>query len=127
MVPGGDDGGGGVTPFGRSPEGRAEPRPEASPEFRPAAGPEPEPPGPRGALPGPGAAGRPGSAPEPDLDLAVLDEIEQELADVERALAMLDAGTYGRCEVCGNGLDDSQLERSPAARFCPDHLPLPLP
>jgi len=59
-----------------------------------------------------------------DLDPSALDAIEQELADVERALAKLDDGTYGRCEVCGSTIDEAELARSPAARFCADHLPL---
>jgi len=61
------------------------------------------------------------------FDVEALDAIERDLADVERALAALDEGGYGRCEVCGNALDDDHLERAPAARFCADHLPLPLP
>ncbi|MGA2521163.1 MAG: hypothetical protein ABSG81_10135 [Acidimicrobiales bacterium] len=58
------------------------------------------------------------------VDTGLLDAIEQELADVERALARLDDGTYGSCEVCGNVLDDAELSRVPAARYCRDHLPL---
>jgi RNA polymerase-binding transcription factor DksA len=61
-----------------------------------------------------------------DVDVAVLDAIEQELADVERALALLDDGTYGQCETCGQTVDDAVLARAPATRFCPDHLPLGL-
>jgi len=61
-----------------------------------------------------------------DIDVSLLDSIEQELADVERALAMLDDGTYGYCEVCANAIGDADLTRAPASRFCPDHLPLSL-
>jgi RNA polymerase-binding transcription factor DksA len=61
-----------------------------------------------------------------DIDVSVLDAIEQELADVERALALLDEGTYGQCETCGQTVDDAVLARAPATRFCPDHLPLGL-
>jgi RNA polymerase-binding transcription factor DksA len=61
-----------------------------------------------------------------DIDVALLDSIEQELADVERALARLDDGTYGLCEVCGNAIGDAELTRVPTNRFCPDHLPLSL-
>jgi len=58
------------------------------------------------------------------IDVSVLDAIEQELADVQRALALLDEGTYGHCEACGRALDEGILTRAPATRFCPDHLPL---
>lgn len=55
-----------------------------------------------------------------------LDAIEAELADVERALARLDAGTYATCEVCADRLPESLLAERPAARYCPAHLPVTL-
>jgi hypothetical protein len=61
-----------------------------------------------------------------DIDGSLLDAIEQELADVERALALLDEGTYGQCEVCNHAVDDAVLARTPTARFCAEHLPLSL-
>jgi RNA polymerase-binding transcription factor DksA len=64
--------------------------------------------------------------PELDIDGSVLDTIERELADVERALALLDEGGYGLCEHCGAVIDDDVLVRTPTARFCPQHLPLTL-
>lgn len=63
---------------------------------------------------------------ELDIDGSLLDGIEGELADVERALAMLDEGTYGQCEHCGAVIDDDLLARTPTARFCAQHLPLAL-
>ncbi|HLM96183.1 MAG TPA: hypothetical protein VK283_07690 [Acidimicrobiales bacterium] len=67
-----------------------------------------------------------GATAELDIDDAVLDAIEEQLADVERALALIDEGTYGQCEACGRTIDDAVLARTPAARFCVDHLPLAL-
>ncbi len=71
-----------------------------------------------------------GLQPEPtaelDIDGSLLDTIEEELADVERALALLDEGGYGRCEACGGTIDDDVLTRTPTARFCAEHLPLTL-
>jgi hypothetical protein len=61
-----------------------------------------------------------------EVDTGLVDRIEEDLADVERALARLDDGTYGRCEVCGDTLSDDELARSPATRFCRAHLPLSL-
>jgi len=37
---------------------------------------------------------------------------------VERALAMLDAGTYGTCEKCGKPIGEARLEAMPSARRC---------
>lgn len=53
-----------------------------------------------------------------EKDLTILDSIEGELADVERALQRLDAGTYGACEACGEPIPDDRLEALPATRFC---------
>ncbi|MGH2785575.1 MAG: TraR/DksA C4-type zinc finger protein [Actinomycetota bacterium] len=40
------------------------------------------------------------------------------LEDVDRALQMLDAGTYGLCEACGQPIAPERLDANPAARFC---------
>jgi hypothetical protein len=77
------------------------------------------------ADPGPTeTAGDPAGAAE--IDVALLDGIERELADVELALARLGDGTYGRCESCGQVLSEDELEASPTGRFCRAHLPLDL-
>jgi RNA polymerase-binding transcription factor DksA len=55
-----------------------------------------------------------------ERDLSILEQVEAELADVEHALARLDAGTYGICEACGRPIGDDRLEALPAARFCVD-------
>jgi DnaK suppressor protein len=44
--------------------------------------------------------------------------VEGQLADVDHALARLDAGTYGTCEMCGKKIPDERLKARPAARFC---------
>jgi RNA polymerase-binding transcription factor DksA len=41
-----------------------------------------------------------------------------ELADVEAALARLDAGTYGECLRCGEAIPMARLQVQPAARYC---------
>ena len=45
-----------------------------------------------------------------------LDEIEQDLADVETALARLEAGTYWTDEVSGQQIPDEVLAKRPTAR-----------
>jgi DnaK suppressor protein len=47
--------------------------------------------------------------------------LRNELDEVERALAKLDDGTYGLCEVCGQPIAEPRLEAMPATRFCIDH------
>jgi DnaK suppressor protein len=55
----------------------------------------------------------------PDERGTVLDGIETDLADVDLALARLDAGTYGTCDACGAVIDDAVLAERPAAHRCP--------
>jgi hypothetical protein len=55
---------------------------------------------------------------------AVLAEAERVLDEVDRALARLDDGSYGSCEVCGDAVDDESLAAAPTTRTCRAHLPL---
>ena len=48
-------------------------------------------------------------------------QLRGELDEVERALAKLDNGTYGKCETCGEAISEVRLEAMPAARFCINH------
>jgi RNA polymerase-binding transcription factor DksA len=47
--------------------------------------------------------------------------LRDQLDDVEKALARLDDGTYGRCEVCGDDIAEARLEAVPTARTCIRH------
>jgi len=49
------------------------------------------------------------------------DALTAKLADVERALAKLDDGTYGLCDVCSQPIGVDRLEAMPTARFCIEH------
>jgi DnaK suppressor protein len=44
--------------------------------------------------------------------------LRETLADVERALAKLEDGSYGSCELCGDPIPPARLEAMPAARRC---------
>jgi len=57
---------------------------------------------------------------EREKDLSILERIEAERADVDRALKRVDDGTYGLCEACGREIAKARLEIRPAARFCVD-------
>jgi RNA polymerase-binding transcription factor DksA len=58
---------------------------------------------------------------EREKEFALLDQVDAELADVDRALGRLSEGTYGRCEACGAAIGDERLAVVPAARFCVEH------
>jgi DnaK suppressor protein len=51
---------------------------------------------------------------------ALAGQLKENLAEVERALAKMDDGTYGRCERCGKEIGEARLEAMPATRFCID-------
>ena len=48
-------------------------------------------------------------------------QLRSELDEVERALAKLDDGSYGKCETCGEPIAEARLEAMPATRFCIQH------
>ncbi len=54
-------------------------------------------------------------------ELSVQEEVSGHLDDVGLAFEKLDAGTYGKCEVCGDAIPDERLEALPAARYCIEH------
>jgi len=49
---------------------------------------------------------------------ATIEGLQRARGDVVRALAALDDGTYGRCEVCGSPIPAERLEARPGARTC---------
>ncbi len=50
--------------------------------------------------------------------VAVHDKLQVTLADVDRASAKLDEGSYGRCDVCGEEIGAERLEALPWAVRC---------
>ena len=44
--------------------------------------------------------------------------ITHSIEDIDRALAKLDDGTYGRCDVCGKEIGATRMEALPAAARC---------
>lgn len=47
--------------------------------------------------------------------------VELQRRRVQDALARLDGGTYGTCEVCGRTIDDERLEARPEVATCREH------
>jgi RNA polymerase-binding transcription factor DksA len=53
---------------------------------------------------------------EREKDIAILEQLENELAEIEAALQRLDEGTYGIDEVTGEPIAPERLEARPIAR-----------
>ena len=51
---------------------------------------------------------------------ALVRQARDRLAEVDAALARLDAGSYGVCERCGGPVGDGRLEARPETRLCID-------
>ncbi len=60
-------------------------------------------------------------AAEQGENMVLAQQLRAELDEVERALAKLDDGTYGKCETCGEQIAAPRLEAMPATRFCIQH------
>ena len=59
---------------------------------------------------------------DPDgVDRDLLDAVERDLDDVERALRSLDDGTYGSCLVCAAVIPEQLLAVDPVRRTCDAH------
>jgi RNA polymerase-binding transcription factor DksA len=52
------------------------------------------------------------------VQVALDARLEARLVEISDALRRLEAGTYGRCERCGNEVSAARLEAIPHARFC---------
>lgn len=54
-------------------------------------------------------------------DVALNEEDEKQLEEVETALFRMEAGDYGTCVVCGKGIPYERLEAVPETAYCIDH------
>lgn len=50
--------------------------------------------------------------------LGLAESLKNQLADVDTALAHIEAGTYGTCDNCGAEIDEDRLEFRPASILC---------
>jgi hypothetical protein len=82
------------------------------------------------ALPATIAASAPGEESEPGVagaapvdDTALIARVSASLADVHRALHLLDTNPerYGTCSECGAEISEGRLELVPATRRCARH------
>ncbi len=57
---------------------------------------------------------------ERSKELSILESIERQLEDVDRAMRLVESGDYGTCEACGRMIPDERLRAQPTTRFCVD-------
>ena len=53
-------------------------------------------------------------------NMSILDRLEEQLLDIDRALERIDEGTYGICANCGKPIQAERLEALPWADLCID-------
>lgn len=44
--------------------------------------------------------------------------LQDQLTEIDHALAKFDEGSYGKCERCGQQIGEARLEAMPATRWC---------
>jgi DnaK suppressor protein len=67
-----------------------------------------------------GFSDRSHSTEERSRTIAVVRALRSNLRHVDRAVAKIDAGTYGSCERCGRPIGEERLEAIPWALLCID-------
>lgn len=60
---------------------------------------------------------------EREKDIALEEHAKLELGNINRALAAMDNGTYGICEVCHKEIPAERLEAIPTTTYCKEHSP----
>jgi len=53
---------------------------------------------------------------------AIMTTLVQEYRDIKRALAKIETGTYGICEISGEPIEEKRLNAKPDARTCIAHM-----
>ncbi len=54
-------------------------------------------------------------------NIAILADLEARYDTIIEALVKIEKGTYGKCEVCGEKIEEARLEAEPAAATCVQH------
>lgn len=55
-----------------------------------------------------------------EIDYSLEENEARVLGEIDAALGRIDAGTYGRCERCGDAIEAERLEAIPWATLCID-------
>lgn len=69
-------------------------------------------------LPHPDSEERAQEAENDEVVADLADQDLREIAQLERAIGRIDAGTYGRCESCGGPIPEARLAAMPSATRC---------
>ncbi len=57
-----------------------------------------------------------------ESNIAILGDLEARYDNILAALSRIEKKTYGKCEVCGNAIEEARLGADTAARTCMKHL-----
>ncbi len=60
-------------------------------------------------------------AAEQDENRSLAGSLQQQLSQIDAALARIEEGTYGLCKVCGDAIGEARLEVMPATPYCINH------
>ncbi len=55
-------------------------------------------------------------------DNAIEEQLEIRIQEIREALQSIEEGTYGKCSVCGEDIEEDRLEANPAAKTCKAHM-----
>ena len=55
---------------------------------------------------------------ERSQQLSLIEKLRDQHAEIAAALARIESKTYGRCERCGQQIDQERLEAIPTSRLC---------
>lgn len=58
-------------------------------------------------------------------DIALLENAERHLTDIDEALARIEDHSYGTCRTCGKAIPYERLQAVPTTAYCVDHVPDP--
>ncbi|UUZ85578.1 TraR/DksA C4-type zinc finger protein [Paenibacillus sp. P26] len=58
-------------------------------------------------------------------DIALLENAERHLTDINEALSRMEQGTYGTCRTCGKAIPYERPQVVPTTAYCVDHVPDP--
>ncbi|CAG7621080.1 TraR/DksA C4-type zinc finger protein [Paenibacillus allorhizosphaerae] len=62
---------------------------------------------------------------EREKDIALNENAERHLTDINEALQRIESGDYGVCRTCGKAISFERLEAMPTTAYCVDHVPDP--
>jgi RNA polymerase-binding transcription factor DksA len=51
-----------------------------------------------------------------------VEQLEVQLKEVKEALEKIESGNYGKCEVCGEEIEEDRLVANPSAKTCKVHM-----